>query len=105
MKPRILVIDDEAGIRDSMRMILEYEGYECLLAATGPEGLALAEREAPDLVLLDLMLPGLDGLEVCRRLQGDGTTASISIVMVTAKGEESDKVRGLRLGSRALRSS
>src|SRR5438128_7132 len=52
MKPRILVIDDEAGIRDSMRMILEYEGYDCLLAATGPEGLAMAERDAPPVVMI-----------------------------------------------------
>ena len=63
-KPRILVIDDEAAIRDSLRMTLEYEGYEFIGAATGQEGLALAEREAPDLVLLDVKMPGMDGLEV-----------------------------------------
>ena len=69
MKPRILVIDDEAGIRDSMRMILEYEGYECLLAATGPEGLAMVEREPPDLVFLDIKMPAMDGIEVLERLK------------------------------------
>ena len=63
-KSRILVIDDEAAIRDSLRMTLEYEGYEFVGAATGQEGLALAEREAPDLVLLDVKMPGMDGLEV-----------------------------------------
>ena len=69
MKSRILVIDDEAAIRDSLRMTLEYEGYEFLGAATGQEGLALAEREAPDLVLLDIKMPGMDGLEVLERLR------------------------------------
>src|SRR5437660_11363670 len=66
-KSRILVIDDEAAIRDSLRMTLEYEGYEFLGAATGQEGLALAEREAPDLVLLDVKMPGMDGIEVLER--------------------------------------
>ena len=61
-KSRILVIDDEAAIRESMRMTLEYEGYVCILAATGPEGLALADREQPDLVLLAVKMPGTDGL-------------------------------------------
>ena len=62
-KSRILVIDDEAPIRDSLKMTLEYEGYEFIGAATGQEGLALAEREAPDLVLLDVKMPGMDGIE------------------------------------------
>src|SRR5262245_29692711 len=68
-QPRILVIDDEAPIRDSLKMMLEYEGYEFLGAATGQEGLALVEREAPDLVLLDVKMPGMDGLEVPERLR------------------------------------
>src|SRR6266536_2799360 len=66
-KSRVLVIDDEAAIRDSLRMTLEYEGYEFVGAATGQEGLALAERESPDLVLLDVKMPGMDGLEVRER--------------------------------------
>ena len=74
MKPRILVIDDEAGIRDSLRMILEYEGYECLLAATGPDGLAMAEREPPDLVFLDIKMPAMDGIEVLERLKARSAT-------------------------------
>ncbi len=69
MKPRILVIDDEAAIRDSLKMTLEYEGYEVLTAATGEEGIAQAEREAPDLVFLDVKMPGMDGLEVLQRLR------------------------------------
>ena len=73
MKSRILVIDDEAGIRDSLRMMLEYEGYEFIGAATGQEGLALVEREPPDLVFLDIKMPGMDGLEVLERHQGHRT--------------------------------
>ena len=69
MKARILVIDDEAAIRDSMRMILEYEGCEFLGAATGEEGIALVERESIDLVFLDIKMPGMDGLEVLGRLK------------------------------------
>ncbi len=69
MKARILVIDDEPAIRDSMRMILEYDGHEVALAASGQEGLALAERDPPDLVFLDIKMPGMDGLEVLSRLR------------------------------------
>ena len=76
-KSRILVIDDEAAIRDSLRMTLEYEGYEFIGAATGQEGLALAEREAPDLVLLDIKMPGMDGLEVLDRLRAMNETLPV----------------------------
>ena len=68
-KTRILVIDDEAAIRDSLRMTLEYEGYEFVGAATGQEGLALVERDMPDLVMLDVKMPGMDGIEVLDRLR------------------------------------
>ena len=68
MKPRILVIDDEGAIRDSLRMILEYEDYQFVGAATGQEGIAAVQRERPDLVLLDIKMPGMDGLEVLRKL-------------------------------------
>ena len=70
MKPRILVIDDEAAIRDSLRMILEYEGYDVQGAATGQDGLTLVDRDPPDLVFLDIKMAGMDGLEVLQRLQG-----------------------------------
>src|SRR5262245_47862309 len=69
MKPRILVIDDEVGIRDSMRRTLEYQGYQFVGAATGQEGLALIERDPPDLVFLDIKMPGIDGLEVLERIK------------------------------------
>jgi len=82
MKARILVIDDEAAIRDSMRMILEYEGYEFLGAATGEEGIALADREAVDLVFLDIKMPGMDGLEVLRQIKD--RHPALPVIMVTA---------------------
>src|SRR5437764_13865636 len=79
-KSRILVIDDEAAIRDSLKMTLEYEGYEFVGAATGQEGLALAEREAPDLVLLDVKMPGMDGLEVLDRLRAMSETLPVVVI-------------------------
>src|SRR5204863_8761876 len=79
-KSRILVVDDEAAIRDSLKMMLEYEGYEFLAAATGQEGLALVEREAPDLVLLDVKMPGMDGLQVLERLRNMNEALPIGVV-------------------------
>src|SRR3954451_9666328 len=79
-KSRILVIDDEAAIRDSLRMTLEYEGYEFMGAATGQEGLAVAERDAPDLVLLDIKMPGMDGIEVLDRLRAMNETLPIVVI-------------------------
>ena len=69
MKPRILVIDDEAAIRDSLKMILEYEDYEFLGAASGPEGVALVKRESPDMVVLDIKMPGMNGLETLAEIR------------------------------------
>jgi two-component system nitrogen regulation response regulator NtrX len=97
MKPRILVIDDEAGIRDSMRMILEYEGYECLLAATGPEGLQMAEREAPDLVFLDIKMPAMDGIEVLERLRARSDAPPV--VMISGHATVSTAVEATRKGA------
>src|SRR5438876_2795373 len=97
MKSRVLVIDDEAAIRDSLRMTLEYEGYEFVGAATGQEGLALAERESPDLVLLDVKMPGMDGLEVLDRLRGmnDG----VPIVVISGHGSISTAVEATKKGA------
>src|SRR6476620_6064744 len=96
-KSRILVIDDEAAIRDSLRMTLEYEGYECILAATRQEGLTLAEREAPDLVLLDVKMPGMDGLEVLDRL--GAMNESLPVIVVSGHGTFSTAVAATERGA------
>src|SRR5712671_3710631 len=83
-KSRILIIDDEAAIRDSLRMTLEYEGYDVLAAATGQEGLALAERETPDLVVLDVKMPGMDGIEVLDRLRA--MNDSLPVIIMSGHG-------------------
>ncbi|MCX6551424.1 MAG: sigma-54 dependent transcriptional regulator, partial [Acidobacteria bacterium] len=97
MKPRILVIDDEAAIRDSMRMILEYEGYEFLGAATGEEGITLAVRESVDLVFLDIKMPGMDGLEVLGRLKT--ALETLPVVMISGHGTVSTAVEATKLGA------
>ena len=79
MKSRILVVDDEAEIRRSVRMILEYEGYEVLEASSGPEGVALAERETPDLVFLDIKMPGMDGLDALQRIKAGNEAMPVVI--------------------------
>ncbi|MGE3841345.1 MAG: sigma-54-dependent transcriptional regulator, partial [Vicinamibacterales bacterium] len=97
MKSRILVIDDEAAIRESMRMILEYEGYDCLLAPSGPEGLAQADQGDPDLVLLDIKMPGMDGLEVLERLKArhDG----LPVVIISGHGTVTTAVEAIKRGA------
>jgi len=96
---KILVVEDEADIRRVMELNLSAEGYEVSCAGDGLEGLELIRRLRPDLVLLDLMLPGLNGLEICRQLKAEEATRQIPLIMVTAKGEESDIVLGLGLGA------
>src|SRR5438445_3177084 len=96
-KSRILVVDDEAAIRDSLRMTLEYEGYEFIGAATGQEGLALADREAPDLVLLDVKMPGMDGLEVLERLRHVNET--LPIIVISGHGTISTAVEATKKGA------
>jgi len=96
-KSRILVIDDEAAIRDSLRMTLEYEGYEFIGAATGQEGLALAERETPDLVLLDVKMPGMDGIEVLERLRN--MNEALPVVVVSGHGTISTAVEATKKGA------
>jgi len=98
-KEHILVVDDEADIRKLVEYNLAKEGYKIACAATGEDALKKARAAVPDLVILDLMLPGVDGLEVCRLLKSDAKTQRIPIVMLTAKGEESDIVAGLELGA------
>lgn len=99
MTGSILIVDDEAAIRELLKFNLQKEGYHVLEAETGPDGLVIAKTEKPDLVILDLMLPGIDGLEICRNLKSQQNTAGIPIIMLTAKNEEIDKIIGLELGA------
>ncbi|WP_305041384.1 response regulator [Geoalkalibacter sp.] len=95
----ILVIEDEEDILALVHYNLAREGYTVTPVTSGEEGLKAAARQLPDLVLLDLMLPGLDGLEICRRLKKSPETAAVPIIMVSARGEEADVVAGLELGA------
>ncbi len=96
---KILIIEDDADIRELMRYNLVREGYQASEAVDGREGLESARSKSVDLILLDLMLPGISGREICKTLKGDSVTADIPIIMVTAKGEESEIVAGLELGA------
>jgi DNA-binding response OmpR family regulator len=93
---RILVVDDDVNVRDVVRRYLEHAGYQVELAGNGEQALSIAELAEPDLVVLDLMLPGIGGLEVCRLLRQRG---QIPVVMLTARGEEDDRIAGLQLGA------
>ena len=97
--PKVLVVEDEPDLLDLVVYNLRKEGFKAVRAENGETALELARDERPDLILLDLMLPGLDGLEVCRRLRANETTSGIPIVMMTARAEESDAVVGLALGA------
>jgi len=96
---RVMIVEDEAEIRELIAYNLRKEGYEIDEADSGETALAILRRRAPDLVLLDLMLPDVNGLEVCRRLKRHPNLADTPIIMVTAKGEEADIVAGLELGA------
>lgn len=95
----ILVVEDEDDLQETLRYNLEHEGYRVSLAASGEQALEQVHDTSPDLVILDLMLPGLDGLSVCARIRQDPATQAIPIIMLTAKSEESDVVVGLKLGA------
>lgn len=95
--PRILVIEDEAGIRTALKDELEFEGFEVDLAPDGPSGLAAILRSVPALVILDLMLPGLNGIDICKEVRA--RKIRVPIIVLTARGQESDKIRGLQLGA------
>ncbi len=98
-REHVLVVDDEEDVLELIRYNLERAGYRVSCAASGEEALALARRTGPDVILLDLMLPGVDGLDVCRQLRADAATRDIPVVMVSARGEEADVVAGLELGA------
>src|SRR5713101_3055166 len=96
---KVLVVDDEPVLVETIAYNLEQAGYEVTTAADGASALEVARRERPDLVILDIMLPEMDGLEVCRLLRRENSTATTPIMMLTAKGEEIDKVVGLEVGA------
>ena len=98
-RKKIVVIEDEPDILEVLSYNLKREGYEVLTAIDGNRGLSLIRHEVPDLVLLDLMLPGIDGVEICSAIKKDQNTQGVLIIMVTAKGEESDIVLGLGVGA------
>ena len=95
----ILVVEDEAAQLETLRYNLEKEGFRVVVADDGEEAVLVAQEEQPDLVVLDWMLPSLSGIEVCRRLKSIEQTADIPVIMLTARGEESDRVRGLETGA------
>lgn len=99
MTGKILIVEDELSIRELLKFNLQKDGYTVIEADSGTAAVSLAKAEFPDLVLLDLMLPGMDGLDVCRTLKNQQATAGIPIIMLTAKAEEIDKVIGLELGA------
>ncbi len=96
MATRILVVDDERVVTEVVERYLSLENYEITLASDGAEALKIAQEWAPDLIVLDLMLPGVDGLEVCRRIRKE---SEVPIIMLTAKGEEADRIVGLEIGA------
>ncbi|MBX3701872.1 MAG: phosphate regulon transcriptional regulator PhoB [Dokdonella sp.] len=98
MHKRILIVEDEASIRDMLAFALRKAGMEAIQAGDAQQALVALADHAPDLILLDWMLPGTTGLELARRLRGDGRTATVPIIMLTARGEEVDRVAGLEAG-------
>jgi len=99
MAKKILIIEDEKDIQDLLQLYLKREGYDVHIAKDGEAGLRKASQERYDLVLLDLMLPQMDGLEICRNLRSRPQTSQIPIIMITAKAEESDRIVGLEMGA------
>jgi two-component system alkaline phosphatase synthesis response regulator PhoP len=96
---KILIVEDEADIAQLVKLYLEKEGFRTMIASTGIEGLKLIKTDRPDMVILDLMLPEIDGLEICKKIRNALDTALLPILMLTAKAEESDTVVGLELGA------
>ncbi len=99
MKPRVLVVEDEPAQREILIYNLEAGGFQVMRAGTGDEALLLVEEDQPDLILLDWMLPGVSGIEICRRLRRCASTRNLPIIMLSAKLEETDRVRGLETGA------
>jgi len=96
---KILIVEDDSSVLRATSYILEKEGYEVLTAVDGLEGLRSAKEENPDLLILDVMLPGIDGFEICHSLRAESQTAQLPILMFSAKGQEADKATGLKVGA------
>ncbi len=96
-KKTVLVVEDDEAMAVALSDGFDYEGYQVKIARDGAEGLRLAESESPDLIILDVMLPKMSGLDICKRLRGDGN--NVPVIMLTARGQEIDKVLGLKLGA------
>jgi len=96
---KILIVDDEEHIRELIKFNLENNGYKTICAGDGIEALKIARKELPQLILLDLMLPGMDGYDVCKEIRKDNSISNTPVIMITAKGEELDKILGLELGA------
>jgi two-component system phosphate regulon response regulator PhoB len=99
MKKYVLIVEDEEDIRELVSYHLLKEGFQVAGVASGEEALSVVEKQVPDLILLDVMLPGIDGMTVCQRLRASPKTADVAVMMLTAKSEEADVVRGLNLGA------
>lgn len=99
MQPSILIIEDEENLQELIRYNLKQEGYQVVVSRSGEEGLKMALKNKPHLILLDLMLPGVDGMEICRTLKQNYKTRDIAIIIITAKSEESEIVLGLEMGA------
>ncbi len=99
MKPTILVIEDDPKSARLVELILNREGYQTTIAPNGPQGLKMAQTTPPDLILLDLMLPGLDGFEVLRQLRAEPRTADVPVIVVSAKAQLTDKETAARIGA------
>lgn len=99
MAHKIIVIEDEPDIANLLAFHLKSNGYDCIIAKDGKKGLSLAQSERPDLVLLDLMLPGMTGTDICKVLKGNAETSHIPIIMLTARGDEVDRILGFELGA------
>ena len=98
-KPTLLLVEDDRALADLLMWHFDREGYDIVRTADGDEALVLAEERTPDLVILDWMIEGVSGIEVCRRLRRRASTAAVPIIMLTARGEESDRIRGLETGA------
>ncbi|CAM2986118.1 response regulator transcription factor [Hathewaya histolytica] len=96
---KILIVDDEEHIQELIKFNLEKNGYKAFCSSNGMEAIEIAKEELPDLILLDLMLPGMDGYDVCKAIRRENTLSTVPIIMITAKSEEFDKILGLELGA------